>query len=184
TDALLLLDNCEHLLPTCAEIVETLLRGAPTLRILATSREAVGVAGEVEYALMPLAVPTTTTDPQETTAVAAVRLFLERSSATHRVAATPTALATVARICRDLDGIPLAIELAAARTRTLSVDEIAAHLDDRFGFLKYWRHVAVPRHQTLEATMTWSYELLSPVERQVLRRVSVFAGGFTLRAAA
>jgi predicted ATPase/DNA-binding SARP family transcriptional activator/tetratricopeptide (TPR) repeat protein len=184
TDVLLLLDNCEHLLPTCAELVETLLRGAPTLRILATSREAVGVAGEVEYALMPLAVPTATTDPKETTAVAAVRLFLERSSATHSVAATPTALATVARICRDLDGIPLAIELAAARTRTLSVDEIAAHLDDRFGFLKYWRRVAVPRHQTLKATMDWSYELLSEAEREVLSRLSVFAGGFTLQAAA
>jgi predicted ATPase/DNA-binding SARP family transcriptional activator len=184
TDVLLLLDNCEHLLPACAELVETLLRGAPTLRILATSREAVGVAGEVEYALMPLAVPTTTTDPKETTAVAAVRLFLERSSATHSVAATPTALATVARICRDLDGIPLAIELAAARTRTLSVDEIAAHLDDRFGFLRYWRRVAVPRHQTLKATMDWSYELLSEAEREVIRRLSVFAGGFTLGAAA
>src|SRR5205814_533279 len=83
---------------------------------------------------------------------------------TQNVAATPTALATVARICRDLDGIPLAIELAAARTRTLSVDEIAAHLDDRFGFLKYWRRVAVPRHQTLKATMDWSYELLSEAE--------------------
>jgi predicted ATPase/DNA-binding SARP family transcriptional activator/tetratricopeptide (TPR) repeat protein len=184
TDVLLLLDNCEHLLPTCAELVETLLQGAPTLRILATSREAVGVAGEVEYALMPLAVPTTTTDPKETTAVAAVRLFLERSSATHSVAPTPIALATVARICRDLDGIPLAIELAAARTRTLSVDEIAAHLDDRFGFLTYWRRVAVPRHQTLKATMDWSYELLSEAEREVLCRLSVFAGGFTLRAAA
>ncbi len=183
-DVLLLLDNCEHLLPTCGELVETLLRDAPTLRILATSREPVGVSGELEYALMPLAVPTTDADPKEACAVGAVRLFVERSSATHDVAATPTALATVARICRELDGIPLAIELAAARTRTLSVDEIAAHLDDRFGFLKYWRHVAVPRHQTLEATMTWSYELLSPVERQVLRRVSVFAGGFTLRAAA
>jgi predicted ATPase/DNA-binding SARP family transcriptional activator len=183
-DLLLLLDNCEHLLPACAELVETLLRGAPTLRILATGREAVGVAGEVEYALMPLAVPSADADPKESSGVAAVRLFLERSSATHNVPATPTALATVARICRDLDGIPLAIELAAARTRTLSVDEIAAHLDDRFGFLKYWRRVAVPRHQTLEATMDWSYELLSEAEREVLRRLSVFAGGFTLQAAA
>jgi predicted ATPase/DNA-binding SARP family transcriptional activator len=184
SDVLLLLDNCEHLLPACAVLVETLLQGAPTLRILATSREALGVSGEMEYALIPLALPTTDADPTETSAVAAVRLFVERSSVTHDIAATPTAVATVARICRDLDGIPLAIELAAARTRTLSVDEIAAHLNDRFGFLKYWRRVAVPRHQTLEATMDWSYELLSPAEREVLRRLSVFAGGFTLRAAA
>jgi predicted ATPase/DNA-binding SARP family transcriptional activator len=183
-DVLLLLDNCEHLLPACGELVETLLRGAPTLRILATSREAVGVSGEVEYALMPLAVPTTDADPKETSTVEAVRLFVERSSTTHKIAATPTALATVARICRDLDGIPLAIELAAARTRTLSVDEIGAHLDDRFGFLRYWRRVAVPRHQTLEATMDWSYDLLSEAEREVLCRLSVFAGGFTVRAAA
>jgi predicted ATPase/DNA-binding SARP family transcriptional activator len=183
-DLLLLLDNCEHLLPTCAELVQTLLQGAPTLRILATSREAVGIAGEVEYALVPLAVPSQAADPQEATAAAAVRLFFERSSATYDVAASPTTVATVARICRDLDGIPLAIELAAARTRTLSVDEIAAHLDDRFSFLKYWRRVAVPRHQTLKATMDWSYELLSEAEREVLCRLSVFAGGFTLRAAA
>ena len=106
----------------------------------------------------------------------------ELGDAQHR--GYPDRVATVARICRDLDGIPLAIELAAARTRTLSVDEIAAHLDDRFGFLKYWRRVAVPRHQTLKATMDWSYELLSQAEREVLRRLSVFAGGFTLRAAA
>ena len=183
-EALLLLDNCEHLLPACAELVEALLRGASALRILATSREAIGVAGELEYPLVPLAVPSAAADPEETTDTAAVRLFLERSSATHDVAATPRAIATVARICRELDGIPLALELAAARTRTLSVDEIAAHLDDRFGFLKYWRHVAVPRHQTLEATMNWSYELLSEAEREVLRSLSVFAGGFTLRTAA
>jgi DNA-binding SARP family transcriptional activator len=183
SDVPLLLDNCEHLLPACGELVETLLKSAPTLRVLATSREAVGVSGEVEYALMPLAVPTTDADPKETSAVGAVRLFVERSSVTHNIAATSTAVATVARICRDLDGIPLAIELAAARTRTLSVDEIAAHLDDRFGFLKYWRRAAVPRHQTLEATMDWSYELLAEQEREVLRRLSVFAGGFTLRAA-
>ena len=184
SDVLLLLDNCEHLLPSCAEHIEALLRGAPTLRILATSREALGVPGELEYALAPLAVPSTSADPEKTVAGPAVRLFLERSSATHRLAATPTVVATVARICRELDGIPLAIELAAARTRTLSVDEIAGHLDDRFGFLTYWRRVAVPRHQTLKATMDWSYELLSESERKVLARLSVFAGGFTLRAAA
>jgi predicted ATPase len=184
SEVLLLLDNCEHLFPSSAELIETLLRDGPTLRILGTSREAVGVAGELEYPLMPLAVPSAAADPVETTDAAAVRLFLERSSPMDDVAATPTAIATVAGICRDLDGIPLALELAAARTRTLSVDEIAAHLDDRFGFLKYWRRVAVPRHQTLQATMDWSYELLSEQEREVLRRLSVFAGGFTLRTAA
>jgi predicted ATPase/DNA-binding SARP family transcriptional activator/predicted negative regulator of RcsB-dependent stress response len=184
TELLLILDNCEHLLPSCAELIETLLVGAPPLRILATSREAVGVTGGVEYAVEPLEVPPAAADPRETTSVDAVRLFLDRASARGGLAAIPTAVATVARICRDLDGIPLAIELAAARTRALSVDEIAAHLDDRFDFLKYWRRVAVPRHQTLRATMDWSYELLSDREKEVLRRLSVFAGGSTLRAAA
>jgi predicted ATPase/DNA-binding SARP family transcriptional activator len=184
TDVLLLLDNCEHLLPSSAELMETLLLGAPTLRILATSRESLGVPGEVEFALAPLAVPDAGLNPEESAAVAAVRLFLERSSLAGGFVATPTAVATVARVCRELDGIPLALELAAARTRTLSVDEIAAHLNDRFGFLKYWRRVAVPRHQTLKATMDWSYELLSEAERHVLGRSSVFAGGFTLAAAA
>jgi predicted ATPase/DNA-binding SARP family transcriptional activator len=181
---LLVLDNCEHLLPSCAELIETLLVGAPPLRMVATSRESIGVTGGVEYAVEPLEVPPAAAHPGETTSVDAVRLFLDRASARSGLAATPTAVATVARICRDLDGIPLAIELAAARTRALSVDEIAAHLDDRFGFLKYWRRVAVPRHQTLRAAMDWSYELLSNREKEVLRRLSVFAGGFTLRAAA
>jgi predicted ATPase/DNA-binding SARP family transcriptional activator len=184
TDVLLLLDNCEHLLPSSAELMETLLLGAATLRILATSRESLGVAGEVEFALAPLAVPDAGLSPEESAAVAAVRLFLERSSLAGGFVATPTVVATVARVCRELDGIPLAIELAAARTRALSVDEIAAHLDDRFAFLRDWHRVAVPRHQTLRATMDWSYELLSEAERHVLGRLSVFAGGFTLAAAA
>ena len=184
TELLLILDNCEHLLPSCAELIETLLLGAPPLRILATSRESVGVTGGIEYAVEPLEVPPAATDPGEVASVGAVRLFLDRASAPSGLAPTPTAVATVARICRDLDGIPLAIELAAARTKALSVDEIAAHLDDRFGFLEYWRRVAVPRHQTLRATMDWSYELLSDGEKTVLRRTSVFAGGFTMRAAA
>jgi predicted ATPase/DNA-binding SARP family transcriptional activator len=183
-EVLLVLDNCEHLLAACAELVQTLLQGAPTFRTLATSREPLGVPGETEYALPPLGVPPEDVAPEELVGFAAVRLFLERSAARADVAATSTTVATVARICRDLDGIPLAIELAAARTKALSVDEIAARLDDRFDFLKYWRRVAVPRHQTLRATMDWSYELLSERERKVLRRLSVFAGGFTLRAAA
>jgi predicted ATPase/DNA-binding SARP family transcriptional activator len=184
TDVLLLLDNCEHLLPSSAELMETLLLGAPTLRILATSRESLGVVGEVEFALAPLAVPDAALNPEQSAAVAAVRLFLERSSLAGGFVATPTVVATVARVCRELDGIPLAIELAAARTRTLSVDEIAAHLDDRFAFLRDWRRVAAPRHQTLRATIDWSYELLTEAERHVLGRLSVFAGGFTLPAAA
>ena len=183
-ELLLILDNCEHLLPSCAELIETLLQGAPPLRMLATSRESIGVTGGVEYAIEPLEVPPATAVSGEVASVGAVRLFLDRASAPSGLAATPTAVATVARICRDLDGIPLAIELAAARTRALSVDEIAAHLDDRFGFLKHWRRVAVPRHETLRATMDWSYELLSDGEKAVFRKLSVFAGGFTLRAAA
>ena len=152
SDVVLLLDNCEHLLPSCAEHIEALLRGAPTLRILATSREALGVAGELEYALVPLAVPSASADPEKTVAVPAVRLFLERSSATHG-RSHPTAIATVARIC-ELDGIPLVIGRGAPDANARST--IVAHLTiARFSEVR--RRAAVPRHQTLEATMDWSY---------------------------
>jgi len=185
TEPLLVLDNCEHLRETCAELLERLLASAPELHVLATSRERLGVPGEVEYALSPLAVPGDGLDPDELARFASVQLFLERASASGaNFAASSEAVVTVARICRDLDGLPLAIELAAVRAQSLSAEEIAAHLDQRFDFLKFWRRVAVPRHQTLRATMDWSYDLLSEQEQQTLRRLSVFAGGFTLASCA
>src|SRR5215216_6423720 len=124
-------------------------------------------------------------ESDELAGFSSAQLFLERAAASGSpFHATPSALAAIARICRELDGIPLAIELAAARAKALSPEEIAAHLNRRFDFLKFWREVAVPRHQTLRATMDWSYDLLSEQDRGVLRRLSVFAGGFTLTAAA
>jgi predicted ATPase/DNA-binding SARP family transcriptional activator len=173
---LLLLDNCEHLLDACAELAAQLLGACPRLRILATSREPLGVPGERIYRVPPLSVETLDDD--------AVRLFLDRATAAgweddHG----PETLAMVASICRELDGLPLALELAAARTAVLSVEEIAARLDDRFRFLRYWRRSPEPRHETLGATMAWSYELLSEEERLLLGRLSVFSGGFTLEAA-
>jgi predicted ATPase/DNA-binding SARP family transcriptional activator len=174
---LLLLDNCEHLLDACAELAAQLLGACPRLRILATSREPLGVPGERIYRVPPLSVEKLDDD--------AVRLFLDRATAAgwendHG----PETLAVVASICRELDGLPLALELAAARTAVLSIEEIAARLDDRFRFLRYWRRSPEPRHETLGATMAWSYELLSEEERLLLCRLSVFSGGFTLEAAA
>jgi predicted ATPase/DNA-binding SARP family transcriptional activator/class 3 adenylate cyclase len=181
TEPLLVLDNCEHVSGSCAELVERLLRAVPALHILATSREPLGISGEVDYALSPLAVPEDDLRPEALARFPSVQLFLERASASRAdFASAPGAVTTVARMCRDLDGLPLAIELAAVRAKSLSAEEIAAHLDQRFDFLKFWRRVAVPRHQTLRATMDWSYELLSNEEQQTLRRLSVFAGGFTL----
>ena len=184
-EPLLVLDNCEHVRDASAELVAQLLGSAPTLHVLATSRERLGVPGEVEYALSPLAVPEDDLGPEEARRFPSVQLFCERASSSRAdFAATPETVATVARICRELDGLPLGIELAAVRAKSLSAEEIAAHLDQRFDFLKFWRRVAVPRHQTLRATMDWSYELLSEQEQQTLRRLSVFAGGFTLDACA
>jgi predicted ATPase/DNA-binding XRE family transcriptional regulator len=178
-ELLLVLDNCEHLLGACAELAETLLGSAPGLRVLATSREPLGVPGEAVYPVPPLAVPAARSDAQGLAGAPAVRLFLARSrSVGAGQEAAPVAV--VARICQELDGLPLAIELAAARTSVLSVQEIEAHLADKFRFLGWRRPVADPRHQTLKAAIGWSYGLLSQRERRVLGELSVFAGGFTL----
>lgn len=181
SEALVVLDNCEHVRDMCADLVVLLLEGVPALRVLATSRDRLGVPAEVDYALSPLAVPAEGVGTEAARGSPSVRLFLERAAAS-RAGLEPTSdlIATVAGICRDLDGIPLAIELAAVRAKSLSAREIAAHLDRRFDFLKYWRRVAVPRHQTLRATMDWSYDLLSEQEQHALRHVSVFAGGFVV----
>jgi predicted ATPase/DNA-binding SARP family transcriptional activator len=182
-ELLLVLDNCEHLLGGCAELAVTLLGGAPGLRVLATSREPLGVPGEAVYRVPPLAVPPESSDAQVLAGAAAVRLFLARAAAARPGAgAAPTAV--VARICRELDGLPLAIELAAARASVLSAQEIEAHLVDKFRFLAWRRPVADPRHQALKAAIGWSYQLLPEQERRVFGELSVFAGGFTLAALA
>jgi predicted ATPase/DNA-binding SARP family transcriptional activator len=178
-ELLLVLDNCEHLLGACAELAVTLLRSCPGLQVLATSREVLGVPGEAVYPVPPLPVPSGSDGAQGMAAAPAVRLFLARArSAGAGTAAAPTEV--VARICRELDGLPLAIELAAARASVLSAEEIAAQLADKFRFLGRRRPVADPRHQTLKAAIGWSYELLSEEARRMFAGLSVFADGFTL----
>ena len=182
---LLVLDNCEHVLDACAELAGRLLSACPQLRILATSREPLALHGELVYRVAPLSVAEPGEATPDVAGSAAVRLFLERAAAAGwEPDRSPETLTTVASICRELDGLPLALELAAARTPVLTVEEIAARLDDRFRFLRYWRRTPEPRHETLGTTMAWSYDLLSEAERALLRRLSVFAGGFTLEAAA
>src|SRR5216684_1827062 len=181
---LLVLDNCEHVIDAAAGMAETLLRAGPSVSLLATSREPLRVAGEYIYRVPSLDVPAE--DPQDMEDVfryGAVRLFVSRAHAAEPryVAEGPVAAATVA-ICRRLDGIPLAIELAATRIVGFGVDGVAARLDDRFRLLTGGRRT-LPRHQTMRATLDWSYELLSESERVVLRRLGVFVGAFTLDAA-
>jgi predicted ATPase len=183
---LLVLDNCEHLLSACRDLADALLRACPHLRILATSREAVGVDGEVTYRVPSLQLPDLHLLPPPATLVhyEAIRLFAERAALSQPgFNVTASNAAAVAQICHRLDGIPLAIEFAAARVKVLSVDQIAARLDDRFRLLTAGARKTLPRHQTLRATMDWSHDLLSEQERTVLRRLSVFAGGWTLDAA-
>ena len=180
---LLVLDNCEHLVEACAHLAETLLRATPRLKIVVTSRQRLGVAGETMYAVPSLSLPDLPPPPIERLAESeAVRLFLERAAHTHPGFAPTNATApVVAQIVRTLDGIPLAIELAAAKMTVLSITQIAERLDDRFRLLTGGART-LPRHQTLRATMDWSYDLLSEPERILLRRLSVFAGTFTLEA--
>jgi predicted ATPase/DNA-binding winged helix-turn-helix (wHTH) protein len=182
---LLVLDNCEHVVSAATSIAEALLRTNSTMRVLATSREPLRAEGECLYRVPPLAVPTdANADVDELLRYGAVRLFVARarSADPHFSVDGPTA-ATSAAICRRLDGIPLAIELAAARGAVLGIAEIAARLDDRFHLLTGGRRAGLPRHRTLRATLDWSYELLPEPERVVLRRLAIFAVGFTLAAA-
>jgi predicted ATPase/DNA-binding SARP family transcriptional activator len=184
-ELLLVLDNCEHVVEACAELTHEVLPRCADVRVLATSRLALGTPGELDYVLDPLATPPEDAAADETEQFASVRLFLERARAARRDLVVDGArLTTVGRICRHVDGLPLAIELAAAQAKALSVTEIAALLADRFRFFRSWRRVADPRHQTLRATIDWSYGLLTDDERELLAGLSVFAGGFNLDAVA
>ena len=185
-ELMIVLDTCEHLIAECAALVEALLRSAPKLRIVATSREALGVSGETVCRVPSLSLPEAraTTSSDSLMDSEATQLFNERARAVEP-AFMPTRedAAAIARICRRLDGIPLAIELAAARVVVLSPAQIEARLQDRFRLLTGGARTSVARQRTLEATVDWSYELLSPLERQLLSRLSVFPATWTLDAA-
>lgn len=182
---LLIIDNCEHLIEACARLVDLLVRHCPQLGILATSREALGVAGESLLNVPPLTVPALEErDLNVLAASEAVRLFVGRAAtALPGFALTPANAPAVVQVCQRLDGVPLALELAAARVSLLQIEQLAARLEDAFRILTGGSRTALPRHQTLRATLDWSYALLTLTERAVLRRLAVFAGGWTLEAA-
>jgi predicted ATPase/DNA-binding CsgD family transcriptional regulator len=182
---LLILDNCEQLIYACARLAETLLRACPKLHILVTSREALDIEGEIPFSVPSMAfpdphhLPNLTNLPQ----YEAVQLFIERTqSFVPTFAVTEANAKDIVQICRRLDGIPLALELAAARVKILGVDQIATHLEESFQLLARGFRTALPRHQTMRASINWSYQLLSETERILLCRFSVFAGGWTLDA--
>ncbi|MGZ9166125.1 MAG: adenylate/guanylate cyclase domain-containing protein [Anaerolineales bacterium] len=182
---LLVLDNCEHLIETCAQLADQFLHNSPNLRIVASSREALGINGETVYRVPSLSLP----DQSKVTCDAlagyeSIQLFVERAFATNpKFDLTDKNASSVAQICHRLDGIPLAIELAAARVTVFSAEQIASRLDDRFRLLTGGSRTALPRQQTLRALIDWSYDILSDDERAMLRRLSVFAGGWTFEAA-
>ncbi|MET9491678.1 BTAD domain-containing putative transcriptional regulator [Nocardia sp. NPDC006630] len=183
-EALLILDNCEHVIEAAAKFAHRLLGECRQLRILATSREPLGITGEALWQVEPLALPAADAAPADIESSPAVQLLQDRAGAVSQsLAADAHALSNMARICRALDGIPLAIELAAARLRTMSLDQLANRLDDRFRLLTGGSRTAIPQHRTLRAVVDWSWELLTDAERTVLRRLSVFAGGASLDAA-
>jgi predicted ATPase/DNA-binding winged helix-turn-helix (wHTH) protein len=182
---LLVMDTCEHVIAAAAAMAEAVLRTSSAVHIIATSREPLRVEGEWVYPVPPLAVPAeNAADQDDPMDYGAVRLFVERARAAEPHFAPDRRGATmIAAICRRLDGIPLGIELAAARAAALGIGELAARLDDRFQVLTGGRRTALPRHQTLRATLDWSYELLAEPERVILRRLAVFAGAFGLEGA-
>ena len=192
----LVVDNCEHLLSGSASVIDTLLRAAPALSVLATSRQVLGLTGERNWPVPPLSLP----EPEAGAAVGgsatpsgevdrllrseAGRLFVQRAQAVRpSLELSEQSAASVAEICRRLDGIPLALELAAARLNVLSADQILARLDDRFGLLTGGARTAEPRHRTLAALLDWSHDLLGEDERRLFRRLAVFVGGWSLEAA-
>jgi predicted ATPase len=179
---LLVLDTCEHVIGAAARMAEALLHANPAAHVITTSREPLKADGEWIYPVPPLAVPAVESDNFWRYGAARLFVLRSRASGTH-VSEDRHVAALIATICRRLDGIPLAIELAAARGGALGIDEVAARLDDRFRLLTGGRRMALPRHQTLRATLDWSYELLSEPERVILRRLAIFAGVFSLEAA-
>ena len=183
---LLVLDNAEHLLDACAQLAESLLRRCERLTILVTSRERLGITGELIYRVPSLSVPDQETDqtPESIAAYESAQLLIERARL-HRpdFAISARNSAAIASICRRLDGVALALELVAPRMRTLSVDELSHRLDQRFELLTAGSRTALPRHRTLRSLMDWSYDLLNDAEKAMLRRLSVFSGGWTLEAA-
>jgi predicted ATPase len=180
-EALLILDNCEHVIGSAAAFADRVLGECHRLRILATSREPLSITGEALWRVAPLALPDEDADAESSPAV---QLLRDRAGAVRKdLAADAHTLATMARVCRALDGMPLAIELAAARLRTMSLDQLANRLDDVFRLLTGGSRTALPRQRTLRAVIDWSWELLTDAERTVLRRLSVFAGGASLEAA-
>ncbi|MGY1683257.1 BTAD domain-containing putative transcriptional regulator [Geodermatophilus sp. SYSU D01176] len=180
---LLVLDNCEHLADACALLAERLLESCPAVRVLATSREPLAARGEVQCALDPLPVPAGAAAAGDVVASAAVQLFVDRArAALPDFALRPDDATAVAEVCRHLDGIPLAIELAAARVAALPVDQLARRMGDRFTLLTTGPRTAEARQRTLRATVDWSYRLLTEPERVLLGRLSVFRGGWTLEA--
>lgn len=182
---LLILDNCEHLIEAAAAATHHLLQGCPDVRVWATSREPLGLTGEGRFVVPGLSTPTEPIPLEDIAAYGSVRLFVDRARASHtRFELTDNNAASVAQICRRLDGIPLAIELAAVRCTILTPQQIAAQLDNRFQLLRSGSRTADPRQQTLEATLDWSHELLNGQEQKMLRRLSVFRGSFDLNAAA
>ncbi len=183
---LVVLDNCEHLVQACAEIARQMLQAGASIKLVATSRERLHLTGENVYQVQPLAAPRAVdaADPAALMRCDAVRLFAERAAAAQTGFALSTQnAAAVVEICRRLDGIPLALELAAARVRSLSVQQIADRIGDRFRLLTNGDRTALPRQQTLRALIDWSYELLAEPERILMRRLAVFAGGWTIDAA-
>jgi predicted ATPase/class 3 adenylate cyclase len=185
-ELLLILDNCEHLLDTCARFTDSVLRGSREVRILSSSREALGIAGEIAYRVpsLPTPSPKDRLELERLEKFESVQLFTQRAVQTQPTFKVTNATApAVAQICHRLDGIPLAIELAAARVKVLSLEQIAERLDDRFRLLTGGSRTALPRQQTLRALIDWSYQLLSEQERLLFRRLAVFVGGWTLEAA-
>ncbi len=180
-----MLDNCEHLVEEVGRLTEGLLRECPGVRILATSREALGVAGEQVWPLSSLELPPRTSALETVVASEAVQLFTERARAVQPGFVLDEGNAeAVAEICRRLDGIPLAVELAAARVTIMSPSDIASRLDQRFQLLTGGRRTAAGRHQTLRAAIEWSYEMLEPQERALFERLGVFPGSFDADAVA
>ena len=187
---LLILDNCEHLIEDVAKLVDTLLHACPHLHVLASSREILGIAGETSFRVPSLTIPALSAagagglDLQSLSQYEAVRLFIERAlTVKPEFQMTNANAPAMVQVCQRLDGIPLAIELAAVRIKAMSLEQIAGRIDDRFRLLTGGSRTALPRHQTLLALIDWSYHLLLPVERILLSRLAVFVGGWTLEAA-